>query len=164
MGANDDPEQAGGVMGDITFKQWRLNSPIQVNVNISGLKAGKHAIHIHAFGDLSDGCKSTGPHFRHSIVGNVEADREGKSEVKFNTLGLELFGLYGILGRSIVVHEKPSGNLKIYLFKISNNFYFLEFLKYPDLFSPETEFSYQTEEDQVGERLACGIVTITSNF
>lgn len=80
---------------------------------MSGLKAGKHALHIHAFGDLSDGCKSTGPHFRHSIVGNVEADAEGKTEVKFNTLGLELFGVYGILGRSIVVHEKPSGILKI---------------------------------------------------
>lgn len=123
-----------------------------MSVNISGLKPGKHAIHVHAFGDLSEGCKSTGPHFRHSIVGNVEANEEGKSEIKFNTLGLNLFGLYGILGRSIVVHEKPS-----------------EFLKYPDLFSPETQFldhglSFQTEEDSVGERMACGIVTVTSNI
>jgi superoxide dismutase, Cu-Zn family len=109
VSGNDDPEQGGGASGDITFKQWGLNSPIQVNVNITGLKPGKHAIHIHAFGDLSDGCKSTGPHFRHSIVGNIEANEEGKSEIKFNTRGLELFGLYGILGRSIVVHEKASG-------------------------------------------------------
>lgn len=97
-------------MGEITFKQWSLNSPIQVNVNITGLKPGKHAVHVHAFGDLSEGCKSTGPHFRHSIVGNIEANEDGKSEIKFNTVGLNLFGLYGILGRSIVIHEKASGN------------------------------------------------------
>lgn len=108
---NDNPEQEGdgSVSGEITFKQWNVNAPIQVNVNISGLKPGKHALHIHAFGDITDGCKSTGPHFRHSIVGNVEANEEGKVDVKFNTLGLSLFGLSGILGRSIVVHEKPSG-------------------------------------------------------
>lgn len=65
MSGNDEAEQGGGVTGDITFKQWNINSPIQVNVNISGLKPGKHAVHIHAFGDLSEGCKSTGAHFRH---------------------------------------------------------------------------------------------------
>lgn len=96
-------------MGEITFKQWNINSPIQIYVNITGLKPGKHALHIHAFGDTSNGCKSTGPHFRRSIVGNVEANEEGKTEIKFNTLGLNIFGLYGIVGRSIVVHEKPSG-------------------------------------------------------
>lgn len=55
------------------------------------------------------------------------------------------------MGRSIVIHEKPS-----------------EYLKYPDLFTPESRFvdnavSFQTEEDSVGERLACGIITITNN-
>lgn len=95
--------------GEITFKQWNINAPIQVYVNISNLKPGKHALHIHAFGDISDGCKSTGPHFRHSIVGNVEANEEGKVDIKFNTLALNLFGITGILGRSVVVHEKPSG-------------------------------------------------------
>jgi hypothetical protein len=44
-----------------------------------------------------------------------------------------------------------------------------EYLKFPDLFNPEAQFldnavSYQTEEDAVGERLACGIITITSNI
>lgn len=136
--------------GEITFKQWNLNAPVQVYANISNLKPGKHAIHIHAFGDISEGCKSTGPHFRHSIIGNVQANEEGKVDIKFNTLGLNLFGLSGILGRSVVVHEKAS-----------------EFLRYPDLFTPEfvdLGVSYQTEEDAVGERQACGIITITSNI
>ncbi|KAL7047033.1 hypothetical protein ACKWTF_002768 [Chironomus riparius] len=150
--ADAEAEDSGSVSGEITFKQWNFNAPIQVYVNITGLKPGKHALHIHAFGDISDGCKSTGPHFRHSIVGNVEANEEGKIDIKFNTLALNLFGLTGILGRSIVVHEKPS-----------------EFLRYPYLFTPESQFvdlgiSYQTEEDSVGERLACGIITITSNI
>jgi Cu-Zn family superoxide dismutase len=110
-GNSDDAEQAegGGVSGEITFKQWNINAPIQVYANITGLKPGKHALHIHAFGDITDGCKSTGPHFRHSIVGNVEANEEGKVDIKFNSLSLSLFGLSGILGRSMVVHEKPSG-------------------------------------------------------
>ncbi len=43
-----------------------------------------------------------------------------------------------------------------------------EYLKYPDLFTPERQFldsavSFQTEEDAVGERLACGIITIVNN-
>ncbi|KAG5677809.1 hypothetical protein PVAND_007536 [Polypedilum vanderplanki] len=152
-GNSDEAEQSeGGVSGEITFKQWNFNAPIQVYANISGLKPGKHAIHIHAFGDVTDGCKSTGPHFRHSIVGNVEANEEGKVDIKFNTLSLSLFGLSGVLGRSVVVHEKPS-----------------QFLRYPDIFNPESQFvdlgvSYQTEEDSVGERLSCGIITITSNI
>lgn len=46
---------------------------------------------------------------------------------------------------------------------------FSEFLRYPDLFNQHSQFvdlgiNYQTEEDAVGERLACGIITITSNI
>lgn len=104
---SDNPEQS--MTGEITFKQWNINSPILVSMNISGLPAGKHSVHIHAFGDVTDGCKSTGPHFRSSIIGNIEAKDDKDVDVSYETLGLNLFGLSGILGRSVVIHEKPSG-------------------------------------------------------
>lgn len=57
-------------MGQIIFTQYSLDSPVIVTMNATGLPAGKHAIHIHAFGDLREGCKSTGPHMRNILVGN----------------------------------------------------------------------------------------------
>ncbi|CAO1358634.1 unnamed protein product [Diamesa serratosioi] len=147
---SENPEEQN-MSGEVTFKQWNINHPINVKMNISGVPPGKHSVHIHAFGDISEGCKSTGPHFRSSIIGNVEAKEDGNVEVEYESFGLHLFGLSGILGRSIVIHAKPS-----------------QYLKYPDLFSPGSQFdnsvSYQSEEDTVGERLACGIITITNNL
>ena len=57
-----------GISGEIIFKQWNINQPVLVNINVTGLKSGKHSVHVHAFGDISEGCKSTGPHFRSSVV------------------------------------------------------------------------------------------------
>lgn len=105
--SSDNPEQS--MTGEITFKQWNVNAPVLVSMNISGLPAGKHSVHIHAFGDVSEGCKSTGPHFRSSIIGNIEAKDDKDIDLTYETLGINLFGLSGILGRSIVIHEKPSG-------------------------------------------------------
>lgn len=81
----------------------------------------------------------------------METKEDGTTNIEYESLSLNLFGLSGILGRSVVIHEKPS-----------------EYLKYPDLFSPENRFvdnavSFQTEEDLVGDRLACGTIIITNN-
>lgn len=54
--------------GDVTFRQGSPFNPILVNINATGLPTGKHAVHIHAFGDMKDGCKSTGPHIRQILV------------------------------------------------------------------------------------------------
>lgn len=105
--SGDNPEQT--MSGEVMFKQWNVNSPILVSMNISGLPAGKHSVHIHAFGDVTDGCRSTGPHFRPSVIGNIEAKENEDVVVTYEALGLNLFGFSGILGRSIVIHEKPSG-------------------------------------------------------
>lgn len=105
--SSDNPEQS--MTGEITFKQWNINTPIIVSMNISGLPAGKHSVHIHAFGDITDGCKSTGPHFRSSVIGNIEVKDGQDVELTYETWGVNLFGLSGILGRSVVIHEKPSG-------------------------------------------------------
>lgn len=167
---SDNPENT--MSGEITFKQWDLNAPVLVKFNVSGLPAGKHSVHIHSFGDVSDGCKSTGPHFRPAIVGNIETKDGEDLEKTYEILGLNLFGFTGILGRSIVIHEKAAGeNFEIswrFLFKLffSN---FPDYLRYPDLFGPPSFYdlnsiSFQTEEDSVGGRLACGVITITNNI
>lgn len=58
----------GGPMGTVVFAQHPLGSPLMVTINATGMPPGKHAVHIHAFGDLKEGCKSTGPHLRHILV------------------------------------------------------------------------------------------------
>lgn len=64
---SENPEEQS-MSGEVTFKQWNINQPITVKINITGVPPGKHSVHIHAFGDISEGCKSTGPHFRSNIV------------------------------------------------------------------------------------------------
>ncbi|XP_017492953.1 PREDICTED: superoxide dismutase [Cu-Zn], chloroplastic-like, partial [Rhagoletis zephyria] len=56
----DGESAANGV---ITFQQIPYNNDIRVTINVTGLPPGKHAVHIHVYGDISDGCKSTGGQF-----------------------------------------------------------------------------------------------------
>ncbi|KAL3102764.1 hypothetical protein niasHS_001326 [Heterodera schachtii] len=51
------------VKGMITFTQDKEGSPVSVQGEISGLEPGLHGFHVHAYGDLSNGCTSAGPHF-----------------------------------------------------------------------------------------------------
>ncbi|XP_057439438.1 superoxide dismutase [Cu-Zn] isoform X2 [Lotus japonicus] len=50
------------VKGTITFSQ-EGDGPTNVSGTISGLKPGLHGFHVHALGDTTNGCLSTGPHF-----------------------------------------------------------------------------------------------------
>ncbi|XP_053687298.1 superoxide dismutase [Cu-Zn] [Sabethes cyaneus] len=138
----DNPEQQ--IMGTISFRQWAPGH-IETNINATGLPVGKHAVHVHAFGDMREGCKSTGPHFRSSIIGNIEVKEDGNAMIDFPSPYVNLFGFAGIVGRSIVVHEKAS-----------------EIYRFPDL-SINNPVSFQGEEDTVGARIACGIITILDN-
>lgn len=64
MGEGD----AAAAAGMISFQQLPYNSDIRVTINMTGLPPGKHALHIHTFGDISDGCKSTGGQFPNNFV------------------------------------------------------------------------------------------------
>lgn len=139
---------------------------------------GKHAVHIHAYGDMKEGCKSTGPHVKNVLVnifnfnyqrsnflsvvfmqcnifflqiGNIEVPESGTIDLTFYSSYVNLFGPRAVIGRSIVIHEKP-----------------IEFNRAPDLYgvpvAPQANpVSFQTEELAVGNMVACGIITITEN-
>ena len=53
------------VKGNIIFHQCRENKKItNIQFDLYGLKPNStHAIHIHEYGDLREGCKSTGGHY-----------------------------------------------------------------------------------------------------
>ncbi|KAI7750024.1 hypothetical protein M8C21_007897, partial [Ambrosia artemisiifolia] len=49
-----------GVSGTIFFTQEAEGAPTTITGDISGLKPGLHGFHVHAFGDTTNGCMSTG--------------------------------------------------------------------------------------------------------
>lgn len=125
------PSSGGQVMGTVTFTPGADGT--KVVVDISGLKPGKHGLHIHEKGDCSaPDFSSAGAHFnpahshhggpataeRHAgDFGNVEADASGKVHFELTEKDLKLSGADSIVGKSVVVHEKeddlktdPSGN------------------------------------------------------
>jgi Cu-Zn family superoxide dismutase len=125
------PSSGSQVMGTVTFTSGADGTKIVVD--ISGLKPGKHGLHIHEKGDCSaPDASSAGAHFnpmhshhggpataeRHAgDFGNVEADASGKVHFELKEKDLKLSGADSIVGKSVVVHEKeddlktdPSGN------------------------------------------------------
>jgi Cu-Zn family superoxide dismutase len=110
------------VTGVISFQQ--VGNRIHVTGKIHHLAPGKHGFHVHQYGDLSDTAKGTsaGDHWnpesmphgapdtkeRHvGDLGNVEANAEGTAAVDLYDRMLKLHGRDSIIGRAVVVHEKP---------------------------------------------------------
>jgi Cu-Zn family superoxide dismutase len=124
------PASGSQVTGTVTFT--KTGDTVQVVADITGLTPGKHAFHIHEFGDCSAAdASSAGSHFnpmkkphgapdnpeRHSgDMGNLEADSTGKAHLELKDSMLKLSGENSILGRGVIVHEKvddwsqPVGN------------------------------------------------------
>lgn len=82
-----------------------------------------HAIHIHEYGDLSNGCISLGFHYnpfntkhgsrlipnkeRHAgdLINNLYTDSNGNFVYEYIDDLITLYGEESILGRSVVIHE-----------------------------------------------------------
>lgn len=110
-----------GVAGLIRFDQTEAG--VHVVGKITGLTPGKHAIHVHEFGDLTDmdAGMSAGGHFnpthqphgdrtaheRHAgDLGNLEADQHGTATIDLTDKVLQLNGPTSILGRGLVIHAE----------------------------------------------------------
>src|ERR1700682_820862 len=126
------PSSGSQVTGTVTFTPPA--DATQIVADITGLKPGKHGLHIHEKGDCSaPDASSAGAHFnpthshhggpttppeRHAgDFGNVVADASGKVHAELKDENLKLSGPDSIAGKSVVVHEKeddlktdPSGN------------------------------------------------------
>ncbi|KAM0024858.1 Superoxide dismutase [Cu-Zn] [Helianthus debilis subsp. tardiflorus] len=122
-----------------------------VNVKITGLTPGPHGFHLHEFGDTTNGCISTGPHFnpnghthgapedeiRHAgDLGNIIANADGVAEATIVDNQIPLTGPNAVVGRALVVHELAD-----------------------DLGKGGHELSLST--GNAGGRLACGVVGLT---
>jgi Cu-Zn family superoxide dismutase len=135
------PTKGNKVKGTVRFRA--VGDGLEVTTDVTGLKMGKHAFHVHVFGDCSspDG-ESAGEHFNFSgsslaptekiitgDLGELTADRTGKATLTANVPQASLQGKFSIVGRAVVIHEKAN--------------------------DPN-----QTPDGGAGKRLACGVIGI----
>ncbi|CAL6312190.1 unnamed protein product [Bathycoccus prasinos] len=148
---------AAGVAGTLTLTQDDPSGATTVVGDITGLAPGKHGLHVHEFGDTTNGCMSTGPHFnpnkmthgaptdsvRHAgDLGNVIADAGG-CKFTIKDMQIPLSGANSIVGRAFVIHE-----LEDDLGKGDNS-------------EIGTQGKTSSTTGNAGARLACGVVGLT---
>nr|AAG17389.1 super oxide dismutase [Helicoverpa zea single nucleopolyhedrovirus] len=146
---------SGDISGEICFSQESPLHLIKITGFILNLPRGLHGIHVHEFGDTSNGCTSAGEHFnptgqthgaptrtvRHvGDLGNVESfGINSLTEVNIVDNVMSLFGPHSILGRSLVVHTDRD-----------------------DLGLTDHPLSRITGNS--GGRLGCGIIGVTNSY
>ncbi|KAF5291996.1 hypothetical protein FQA39_LY14113 [Lamprigera yunnana] len=109
--------RSDAISGNVKFTQ--VQDGVVVEGEIAGLAPGNHGFHIHAIGDLSNGCTSAGPHFNpynkhhgapHSAerhvgdLGNIVAGPDGIARINIKDNLISLVGERCIIGRAVVVH------------------------------------------------------------
>jgi len=109
------------IKGSVYFYEQQDQENVLIDIYLSGLpKNASLGFHIHAAGDLSDGCTAACAHFnpfntihggpdskeRHvGDLGNIKTDANGICKVKFTDSMIRLRGYkQNIIGRSIVIH------------------------------------------------------------
>ncbi|XP_004579396.2 extracellular superoxide dismutase [Cu-Zn] [Ochotona princeps] len=122
--ASLDAEQPR-VSGIIVFRQQGPDAKLEAFFDLEGFPAEANstsrAIHVHEFGDLSQGCDSTGPHYNPLAVphpqhpgdfGNFAVRGDGRLWKHRTGLAASLAGPHSIVGRAVVVHagEDDMGN------------------------------------------------------
>uniref|UniRef100_A0A8C2GGD5 Superoxide dismutase 3, extracellular a n=1 Tax=Cyprinus carpio TaxID=7962 RepID=A0A8C2GGD5_CYPCA len=105
------------IVGQVLFKQIFPNGTLEVKINLRGLPADDQqarAIHIHQYGDLSQGCVTAGAHYNPQAVdhpghpgdlGNFVSE-QGVIRKFMRLPEAKLFGGHSVLGRAVVVYEK----------------------------------------------------------
>merc|ERR1711973_367820 len=108
-------------IGEISFNYDSANCCMRIKGVIKDLTPGLHGFHIHEYGDLSNGCVSTGSHYNpYGVVhagpgdaaqhvgdlGNIVADDDGIARVDVCVGFVRTCGQFSVLGRAVVVHAK----------------------------------------------------------
>jgi len=109
----------GPIFGFIFLTQ--SNGVTEITGKVNNLTVGLHGFHIHAVGELGDGCRAAGAHYNpgsktHSApqaldrhdgdLGNILAGDDGVAVVDMVDTKVQLSGERSVIGRSIVVHAK----------------------------------------------------------
>lgn len=102
--------------GWVLFRQPAPGARLDAYFDVEGFPAehngSSRAIHVHQFGDLSQGCDSTGPHYNPTSVqhpqhpgdfGNFQP-RDGRLWKYRSGLRASLSGPHSIVGRAVVLH------------------------------------------------------------
>ena len=115
-------ERVAQIVGHVGFRNVGARGTL-VSYDLQHLRPmAFHAIHVHEWGDMRDGCASSGAHwnpdggmhggvvasprFRHvGDLGNVRANENGRAIGSILVPDLPLYGRRGILGRMLVIHE-----------------------------------------------------------
>ncbi|KAM9856836.1 extracellular superoxide dismutase [Cu-Zn]-like [Aulostomus maculatus] len=105
------------VYGQVLFKQDYPEGKLKVLLRFHGFPevgdSEPRAVHIHQFGDLHQGCESTGGHFNPHGVNHPHhpgdfghfVPQQGKINTEIESEAT-LFGELSVLGRAVVIHEK----------------------------------------------------------
>lgn len=119
-----DPRVNNGISGTVVLRQSSPRHAVELEFDLKGFRPNQvHAVHIHEFGDLTQGCASLGAHFNptqvphgHGHAGhagdlfnNLQSNGQGRFQATFATFGVSLVpGAPGnVVGRSIVLHQFP---------------------------------------------------------
>ncbi|KAN0089334.1 cupper/zinc superoxide dismutase [Hyaloscypha variabilis] len=109
------------ITGTVTFEQESESSPTTITWDITGNDPNaERGIHVHTFGDNTNGCTSAGPHFnpygkthgaptdeiRHvGDLGNFKTDAQGNGKGSTTDKLIKLIGPESVIGRTVVVHS-----------------------------------------------------------
>ena len=116
------PGQPQGASGVVTLRQVKGAARTTIRVRVAGLAPNSsHGFHVHALGNLTEGCLSAGGHFnphnaphgspadsesaRHvGDLGNVVAGADGTVDVTLVDALVSLEGPHSVVGRALVLH------------------------------------------------------------
>ena len=121
-----EPTRGNEITGTVRFES--VSDGLKVTAEVSGGKPGKHAFHVHLLGDCSGpDAKTAGPHFDFEgsslnpppdiqritgDLGELAVDPKGRAKYEATISKATLQGPFTILGRSVVVHERPNDPTK----------------------------------------------------
>lgn len=109
----------GNARGIVVFEPAPDPAFMRVKVDLRGLSPGLHGLHIHQYGDCSDGASSAGKHLNpydanhggpqsseHHVgdLGNVTANKSGETNTTLSFQHLTFKGEASIIGKAVVVH------------------------------------------------------------
>ncbi|KAI4145705.1 MAG: hypothetical protein LQ340_006196 [Diploschistes diacapsis] len=113
------------VTGTVWFEQSGEGQATIITYEIAGSDpSAQRGMHIHQFGDNTNGCTSAGPHFnpfskthgdrtdeeRHvGDLGNFKTDSQGNSKASITDKHIELIGQNSVLGVSFLLKRASVG-------------------------------------------------------